>query len=79
MELNVDRITKQYGPKIAVDRISLTLKPGVTGLLGAIGAGKTTLMRMESITASVWLYGILTVVALTLCFWLYHIHTVEKE
>ena len=46
MELNIDRITKQYGPKIAVDRISLTLRPGVTGLLGANGAGKTTLMRM---------------------------------
>ena len=45
-ELNIDRVTKQYGPKIAVDRISLTLKPGVTGLLGANGAGKTTLMRM---------------------------------
>lgn len=46
MELNIDRVTKQYGPKIAVDRISLTLKPGVTGLLGANGAGKTTLMRI---------------------------------
>ena len=46
MELNIDRFTKQYGPKIAVDRISLTLRPGVTGLLGANGAGKTTLMRM---------------------------------
>ena len=46
MELNIDRVTKQYGPKIAVDRISLTLTPGVTGLLGATGAGKTTLMRM---------------------------------
>ena len=46
MELNIDRITKQYGPKIAVDRISLTLRPGVAGLLGANGAGKTTLMRM---------------------------------
>ena len=46
MELNIDRVTKQYGPKIAVDRISLTLTPGVTGLLGANGAGKTTLTRM---------------------------------
>ncbi len=36
-------------------------------------------IQMESITASVWLYGILTVIALTLCFWLYHVHTVEKE
>ena len=46
MELKVDRITKQYGSKIAVDRMNLTLGKGVTGLLGANGAGKTTLMRM---------------------------------
>ncbi len=46
MELKVDRITKQYGSKIAVDRMNLTLNKGVTGLLGANGAGKTTLMRM---------------------------------
>ena len=46
MELIIDRLTKQYGTKIAVDRLSLTLTPGVYGLLGANGAGKTTLMRM---------------------------------
>ena len=46
MELRIDRLTKQYKNKIAVDRISLTLGPGVYGLLGANGAGKTTLMRM---------------------------------
>lgn len=46
MELIVDRVTKQYKNKIAVDRISLKLKEGVHGLLGANGAGKTTLMRM---------------------------------
>ncbi|MDO5784791.1 MAG: ABC transporter ATP-binding protein [Eubacteriales bacterium] len=46
MELKVDRLTKQYGNKITVDRLSLNLRPGVTGLLGANGAGKTTLMRM---------------------------------
>ncbi len=46
MELVVDRLTKQYKNKIAVDRISLTLHKGVYGLLGANGAGKTTLMRM---------------------------------
>ena len=46
MELKVDRLTKQYKNKIAVDRISLTLGPGVYGLLGANGAGKTTLLRM---------------------------------
>lgn len=46
MELTIDRLTKQYKNKIAVDRVSLRLKPGVCGLLGANGAGKTTLMRM---------------------------------
>ncbi|WIV13720.1 ABC transporter ATP-binding protein [Proteiniborus sp. MB09-C3] len=46
MELAIDRLTKQYQNKIAVDRISLTLTKGVYGLLGANGAGKTTLMRM---------------------------------
>lgn len=46
MELCIDRISKQYKNKIAVDRVSLTLQKGVYGLLGANGAGKTTLMRM---------------------------------
>lgn len=46
MELKLDRISKQYKNKIAVDRLSLTLSNGVYGLLGANGAGKTTLMRM---------------------------------
>ena len=46
MKLTVDRLSKQYKNKIAVDRVSFTLSEGVTGLLGANGAGKTTLMRM---------------------------------
>lgn len=46
MELAIDRLTKQYQNKIAVDRISLRLNTGIYGLLGANGAGKTTLMRM---------------------------------
>lgn len=46
MELRLDRLTKQYRNKIAVDRVSLKLGEGVHGLLGANGAGKTTLMRM---------------------------------
>ncbi len=46
MELLLDRVTKQYSNKIAVDRLSTSLRPGVIGLLGANGAGKTTLMRM---------------------------------
>lgn len=46
MELTIDRLTKQYKNKIAVDRLSFSLTKGVTGLLGANGAGKTTLIRM---------------------------------
>ena len=46
MELVIDRLSKQFQSKIAVDRVSLRLGQGVTGLLGANGAGKTTLMRL---------------------------------
>ena len=46
MELTLKHITKQFGRKIAVDRMNVALSPGVYGLLGANGAGKTTLMRM---------------------------------
>lgn len=46
MELKMDRVTKQYKNKIAVDRITETLGCGIYGLLGENGAGKTTLMRM---------------------------------
>ncbi|MCI8265640.1 MAG: ABC transporter ATP-binding protein [Lachnospiraceae bacterium] len=46
MKLIIDRVSKQYQNRIAVDRVSATLQKGVYGLLGANGAGKTTLMRM---------------------------------
>lgn len=46
MELIIDRVSKQYKNRIAVDRVSLRLTKGVHGLLGENGAGKTTLMRM---------------------------------
>ncbi|EOS25028.1 ABC transporter ATP-binding protein [Lachnospiraceae bacterium A4] len=46
MKLVIDRVSKQYQNRIAVDRVSATLQKGVYGLLGANGAGKTTLMRM---------------------------------
>lgn len=46
MKLEIDRLSKQYKNRIAVDRISVNLQRGVYGLLGANGAGKTTLMRM---------------------------------
>lgn len=44
--MQLDRLTKQFGSAIAVDRLSAGFTPGVYGLLGANGAGKTTLMRM---------------------------------
>lgn len=46
MELTIDRVSKRFKDKSAVDDVSLTLTPGVWGLLGANGAGKTTLMHM---------------------------------
>lgn len=46
MELKIDHISKQFKDKLAVDDVTLSITPGVWGLLGANGAGKTTLMRM---------------------------------
>lgn len=46
MELTIERLSKQYKNKIAVDRVSAVMNKGVYGLLGANGAGKTTLMRL---------------------------------
>ena len=44
MELNIDRVSKQYRNKIAVDRMSLKLGKGIYGLLGANGSdGNPTL------------------------------------
>lgn len=48
MELTIDHVSKRFHDKTAVDDVSLTLTPGVWGLLGANGAGKTTLMRMTA-------------------------------
>ena len=40
MELKINRLTKQYKDKLAVDNVSLKLTPGIWGLLGANGAEK---------------------------------------
>jgi ABC-2 type transport system ATP-binding protein len=40
-------LTKRFGPTLAVDDLSFTVRPGlVTGLLGPNGAGKSTTMRL---------------------------------
>lgn len=44
--LEIDSVTHKYDKHVALQNLSLTLKPGITGLLGANGAGKSTLMRI---------------------------------
>jgi ribose transport system ATP-binding protein len=42
-------LTKSYGPTVAVQIVSFTLRPGkITALLGGNGAGKSTIMRLIS-------------------------------
>jgi ABC-2 type transport system ATP-binding protein len=45
--IEVEHLTKRYGPHTAVDDLSFTVHPGqVTGFLGPNGAGKSTTMRV---------------------------------
>jgi len=45
--IEVDQLTKRFGPVTAVDALSFAVRPGhVTGFLGPNGAGKTTTMRV---------------------------------
>ena len=45
--IEVTGLTKRFGPTLALDGMSFTVKPGqVTGFVGPNGAGKTTTMRV---------------------------------
>ena len=45
--IEVEDLTKAYGPVTAVDHVSFTVNPGeILGFLGPNGAGKTTTMRI---------------------------------
>jgi len=45
--IEVQSLTKQFGPIVAVDAVSFAVRPGeVLGFLGPNGAGKSTTMRM---------------------------------
>ncbi|MGH3915266.1 MAG: ABC transporter ATP-binding protein [Pseudonocardiaceae bacterium] len=39
-------VSRWYGNVVAVNDVTMTLRPGVTGLLGPNGAGKTTVLHM---------------------------------
>jgi ABC-2 type transport system ATP-binding protein len=42
----VDNVSRWFGSVVAVNEVSLEIRPGITGLLGPNGAGKTTLLHM---------------------------------
>ncbi len=45
--IKVENLSKAFGPKLAVNRVSFTVERGeVLGFLGPNGAGKSTTMRM---------------------------------
>lgn len=45
-EIKIEKLTKCYGKKKALDEVNLTIQKGMFGLLGRNGAGKTTLMKV---------------------------------
>ncbi len=48
LAIELDHASRWYGNVVAVNDISFSLGPGVTGLLGPNGAGKTTILHMTA-------------------------------
>ena len=46
MELELKELSKSYGSGKALNKISYTFKPGIYGILGANGAGKSTMINL---------------------------------
>jgi len=46
--IEVRQVSKWFGNVVAVNEVTLQVRPGITGLLGPNGAGKTTLLHMIS-------------------------------
>jgi ABC-2 type transport system ATP-binding protein len=44
--INFDNVSKFYGEILGVNRVTLSIPPGITSLVGPNGAGKTTLMNL---------------------------------
>ena len=45
-QITFENVSKFYGEVLGVNRISLTIPPGITTLVGPNGSGKTTLMNL---------------------------------
>ncbi len=68
--LVVEKLTRRFGSKIAVDDVSLSIDPGrFVGVIGRSGAGKSTLLRMinrlEQPSSGRVVYGDVEVTALS--------------
>jgi ABC-2 type transport system ATP-binding protein len=46
MMITVDDLSKRYGPVTALDRLTFEIEPGIVGLVGANGAGKSTMIKI---------------------------------
>lgn len=46
MELRLTELSKKYGDKVALDKFSFSFTQGIYGILGANGAGKSTMMNL---------------------------------
>lgn len=44
--ITFENVSKFYGDVLGVNRVSLSIPPGITGLVGPNGSGKTTLMNL---------------------------------
>src|SRR5205823_2705299 len=62
--IEIRGLTRRFGPKVALDQVSLTVPAGtVVGLVGENGAGKTTLIKhvlglLKAETGSVRVFGL---------------------
>ena len=45
-DITLDNVSKFYGEVLGVNRVNLSIPPGITSLVGPNGAGKTTLMNL---------------------------------
>ena len=45
-DITLDNVSKFYGEVLGVNRVHLSIPPGITSLVGPNGAGKTTLMNL---------------------------------